>query len=353
MGRIEEILDAARWAPSGDNTQPWRFQILSESRVAVHGFDTREHCVYDLDGRASQLAIGALLETLCIAATRHGLSTTIIRRPDSPDERPVFDVTFLSDREVTRSPLIDVIRTRAVQRRALSRRELRPDEMMKLEASLPAGYAIRWLEGSMRWTVARLLYASAKIRLTTREAFEVHRKVLQWNSRFSEERIPDEAVGLDPFALRLMRWAMQDWRRVWLLNTFFAGTVLPRLQLDLIPGLRCAAHIMLIAPQEPTTLEDYVAAGRAVQRFWLTATTLQLQHQPEITPLIFSRYVRAGRRFTENQAAARLAKEVHDRFEALVGPDAATRTIWLGRLGHGEPARARSLRLGLDKLVRS
>jgi len=47
---IEQILDQARWAPSGDNTQPWRFEIKGPLHVVVHGSDTRRHCVYDLDG---------------------------------------------------------------------------------------------------------------------------------------------------------------------------------------------------------------------------------------------------------------------------------------------------------------
>jgi len=64
----EQILDLARWAPSGDNTQPWRFAIRAERHVVVRGFDTRAHCVYDLDGRVSQMAFGALLETLRRAA---------------------------------------------------------------------------------------------------------------------------------------------------------------------------------------------------------------------------------------------------------------------------------------------
>ena len=59
---LEAILDLARWAPSGDNTQPWRFEIKDARRLVVHGFDTRAHCVYDLDGHPSQISLGALLE---------------------------------------------------------------------------------------------------------------------------------------------------------------------------------------------------------------------------------------------------------------------------------------------------
>jgi nitroreductase len=43
---IESILDEARWAPSGDNTQPWRFELRGTMAAAVHEFDTRAHCVF-------------------------------------------------------------------------------------------------------------------------------------------------------------------------------------------------------------------------------------------------------------------------------------------------------------------
>ena len=80
LSTVEQILDRARWAPSGDNTQPWRFEIIDEFSVVVHGFDTRKHCVYDLDGRASQISLGALLETIAIAASAHGLRAKAQRR---------------------------------------------------------------------------------------------------------------------------------------------------------------------------------------------------------------------------------------------------------------------------------
>ena len=68
-----KILDLARWAPSGDNTQPWRFEIAGDDHLVVHGSDTRDWCLYDFNGHASHMAHGALLETLRIAATGEGL----------------------------------------------------------------------------------------------------------------------------------------------------------------------------------------------------------------------------------------------------------------------------------------
>ena len=87
-----KILDLARWAPSGDNTQPWRFEIAGDDHLVVHGNDTRDWCLYDFNGHASHMAHGALLETLRIAATGEGLATSWQLRPGSPDKAPVFDV---------------------------------------------------------------------------------------------------------------------------------------------------------------------------------------------------------------------------------------------------------------------
>ena len=44
----------------------------------------------------------------------------------------------------------------------------------------------------------------------------------------------------------------------------------------------------------PQTVDDFINAGCAVQRFWLMATRLGLVMQPEMTPPIFGGYARAG-----------------------------------------------------------
>jgi hypothetical protein len=347
-----EILDLARWAPSGDNTQPWRFEILGDDRVVVHGFDTRKRCVYDLDGHASQLALGAMLETLTIAASAKGLSAHVRRRTGCADTEPTFDVTLAADPEATRSELVSSIKLRSVQRRPLSTRPLLDSEKAKLAASVGADFVVFWLEGwRARLHTTWMLVFNSKIRLTMPEAYSVHRDIIAWNAEFSEDKVPDRAVGLDPVTTMLMRWVMRDWRRVQFFNTFLAGTIVPRIQLDFIPALACAAHVLIVASKEPSSIDDYVAAGRAVQRFWLTATLLGLQHQPEVTPLIFSRYIREARIFSARARTMNEAKRLRRDIGVLVGLDVADRAVWMGRIGAGKSARARSLRLPLDKLI--
>lgn len=351
MSTLEQILDLARWAPSGDNTQVWRFEILAPDHVALHCHDTREHVVYDLDGHPSQVAHGALIETLAIAASAHGLRAEAARRADSPDSHPVYDVRLLPDPAVQPSPLLAAITTRSVQRRALSTRALTAQEKAALEAAVGPAFSVRWIEGlGGRWAAARLMFNNAKLRLTMPEAYEVHRSIIDWGKTHSADKVPDQALGVDNGTLRLMKWAMASWERVNTMNTLM-GTWAPRLQMDLVPGLACAAHFVIEARQAPQSIDDYVAAGRATQRFWLTLATLGLQMQPEMTPLIFGRYVRDQVRFSRLDQLQQAARKLYGQLGGLLGPDPAT-AVFMGRLGAGKAPTARSLRKPLAELMK-
>ncbi len=349
---LEHILELARWAPSGDNTQPWAFEILGDEQVLVHGFDTRDHVVYDLDGHPSQLAVGALLETLAIAATSTGRIAEIQRRPGTPDTHLLFDVHLRVLADLAPDPLVPHITTRVVQRRAMSTTALTAQQKSALADALPAGYRVVWFEGAReRWRLAKFMFDNAKIRLTIPEAYAVHRAVIEWGAHYSEDRIPEAAVGVDALTSRFMRWVMQRWERVAFFNKYLLGHIPPRLQLDLVPGFFCAAHFMLCADKPLVQVDDHIAAGRAMQRFWLTADRLGLFIQPEMTPVIFCRYQRQGRVFTQEAPARELARELEQRLEALQGLGDVGTLFFMGRTGHGRTPDARSLRSPLSGLL--
>lgn len=349
---IDRILDTARWAPSGDNTQPWRFEIVDENHVVVHGFDTREHCVYDLDGRPSQISVGAMLETMAIAATHEGLRAFVERRMDPSETCLTFDVQFKSAVSLPPDPLFDQVRKRSVQRRPMRMRTLDDAEKQALQTSVGTGFRVLWIEPlASRLKTARLMFDSAKLRLTMPEAYQVHREVIEWNAQFSEDRIPDQALGIDPLMMRLMKHVMRSWRRVNFFNTYLAGTLLPRIQMDLIPAVACAAHFVLVADRPASNVDDHVRAGRALQRFWLTASRLGLEMQPELTPLIFARYARDRIKFSAIPGMSRRAFEVSRRLDRLIGEPEGRAAVFMGRLGAGPRARARSTRKRLEDLA--
>ncbi|MEO7117024.1 MAG: molybdopterin biosynthesis protein MoeY [Caldimonas sp.] len=350
MSVAEEIIELARWAPSGDNSQPWRFRILADDHIVVHAFDTRDHCVYDLEGHASQLAVGGMLETMRIAASATGRTLEAIRRPATPDKRPLFDVRVGAAGVVPVDDLVHAILDRSVQRRPMRTQQLGAARKAQLEAAVGPGARVVWFEGTrQKFRMAGLAARSAKIRLTIPEAYAVHREIIQWDARHSVDRVPDQALGASRATLALMRWAMHSWDRVDRMNRFAGGTIAPRVELDIVPALCCAGHFAILAESEPRTLDDLLAAGAAMQRFWLTATRIGLQLQPQYTPLVFAGYARHGIKFTRVTKAQAHAFGIAGQLDALL-PGSSARAVFLGRLGDGPPAAARSLRLSLDDL---
>lgn len=345
-----QVIEHARWAPSGDNAQPWRFSVQGERRFRVHGFDTRDHCIYDLQGHASQLAHGALLESVHIAASELGYRAECSEPP--ADEGPwQVDVELVPDASLKPDPLAAYLRLRTVQRKPLRTRALRGDEIAQLEQALGESFSVRWFQGWRgRWRMARMLFRSAGLRLALPEAYETHRDAVDWQSDHSDDRIPVSAVGFNPLSARMTAWAMGRWPRVQTMNRIGAS-LFARLELDLMPGLLCGAHFVLLAKQAPRTREDFLAAGRAMQRFWLTAAKLGLQIQPQTTPLIFHEYQRDDVAFTDTEGMLARARQVAQELQVLMGEEALETAVFMGRIGAGEVARYRSERLPMTKLL--
>ena len=107
---IEEILNLARWAPSGDNEQNWRFEIKSLHHLIIHGYQTAEELWLNAEGKASQISLGALLENISLAASSRGIQIHI-SQVDSPYK---IEVWFESSNAITEDPLWKYIKTRQI-----------------------------------------------------------------------------------------------------------------------------------------------------------------------------------------------------------------------------------------------
>jgi hypothetical protein len=346
-----QILNLARWAPSGDNTQPWRFEIIGDAHIVIHGHDTREHVIYDFEGQPSHMAHGALLETLRLAATRFGVKADWSVRPEQSDSAPIYDV-LLKPSACSEDPLVPFIEQRTVQRRPMSTTPLLPEQKEALVTAIGADFSVQFFESfADRLAVARLLWKNAYLRLTCPEAYSVHCDIIEWNARYSADRIPDQALGVDPMTAKLMQWIMQSWERVDFFNRYLGGTIAPRIQLDFLPALACASHLLLKPMQGQSGLIGHLAAGMALQRLWLTASRLGLHLQPEMTPVVFRWYVQANRQISAKQEINAGAIKLARQFEHLSSAQPDTGFAFFCRVGHSKAPRSRSLRKKLSDLL--
>ena len=355
MGRdtLTQILELARWAPSGDNTQPWQFEIVNDQQVRVYGNDTREHILYDYDGHPSHIAHGALLETMRIAASGFALVSKWTISSDN-DRHPIYDVQFEGRPNMVRDPLFESIELRTVQRRPMKTSPLTDRQRKALIDAAGPTFSVELFESfGDRMQIAKLLWHSAKIRLICPEAYPVHKEIIEWRARYSKDRIPEQAVGVDPATARLMEWVMQSWERVNFFNRYLMGTVAPRIQLDLLPGICCAAHLLVRPKRKPVELIDWIHLGASVQRIWLTATHEGLHLQPQMTPVIFRWYARAGRHFSTEPGLFDLALKLANNFEHLAQASQTEDFGFFARVGVSQQPKSRSIRQDLATLLRA
>jgi len=349
---IEHILTMARWAPSGDNAQPWRFEIIDHERIVIHFINESSGNPYEYrGGQPSLLSLGMLIETIRLAANAHGRGMEYALR-DAGGELCV-DVRFEVIGEIVDNPLEPFISTRSVERRAMETRPITPREKAALKQALGPDWTLSWFESrGERWRIARLSAQVTDIRLRTPEFYSVHKRVIDWRQRHSPGGLPAGTIGLDSATLRVMRWAMQKWQRVHLLNRL-TGTFATAAQLDLLPGMRSAGYIAIAPVNGRSALDPdaMIRAGAAIQRLWLTATKLGLALQPATALLMIAHYGENGTAFT---ADAHLLKKAHDvaRFCTKFFGHSADEFVFIARIGQPRPRlpKARSVRHPLEYL---
>jgi len=111
---FKEIIHYATLAPSGHNTQPWKFSIKNNS-VLIHPDYSRRLPVVDPDDHALFISLGCALENLIIAANYMGYSASIEYFP--PDEKnECIKVTIGKENVEFDSDLFDAIQNRQATR---------------------------------------------------------------------------------------------------------------------------------------------------------------------------------------------------------------------------------------------
>ena len=75
----ETLLRAAAAAPSGDNTQPWRFGIIADgSLVEIEVDPKRDSSLMNANQRMARIAVGAAAENLLRTAAHNGWDAELL-----------------------------------------------------------------------------------------------------------------------------------------------------------------------------------------------------------------------------------------------------------------------------------
>ena len=350
---IERILEAARWAPSGDNSQPWTFEVCGENDLTVSIRPSLGNVYEFRQGEPTLISAGTLLENIAIAAPAFGKHAHW-RYLGAEDGSHRIGIKF-EDGPAAQHPLHSHIWQRSVDRRAYRMRPLPAQSRSLLTEAAGADVSVEWFESlKARHAIATLAHLATGIRLRLPEAFPVHRRMVDWKRLLSPDAIPAGTFGLDAVTTKLMHWSFGDWKRSQFLNRL-GSPIFAGLQMDVLPGLFSSAYFAFRMPPasgRDDRVSQILRAGQALQRFWLTATRLGLAMQPCLAMLAFTHYGLTEEPFTDNARERRVAARIARKARAIFArPE---ELVFVGRLGFPRPRKveSRSVRLPLAGKIR-
>jgi hypothetical protein len=286
---------AAAWrAPSGDNMQPWRFDIGAE-RLEIYLDEQRDPSPMNSGQRMSLVACGAAAESANIAAHAMGWNTQLTIDEHQDATRRVASVRLIDRPGVPPADFeMDLLHNRVSNRRVYDGRELAGSTLRALErtASPNDGVGIHWVGD--RFHIARLASLIARGDAAMFAIAAVRQAFLK-NVRFDLPAKAQASEGLPMASLELGaadRIAMSSLRYV--PNSVFRMTGGPKIFGSHARKLVGSASGLCLVTVDENIPNPEVAVGRAMLRAWLALTDNGLAAQPMMTLPVLQNTLRLG-----------------------------------------------------------
>jgi hypothetical protein len=338
-------------APSGGNCQPWRFAWDGGALRCVH--DTQRSRSYlDLDGAATHLAFGAVVENIAAAAAAAGRGADVHLFPDDEDPALVCEVRFPAGGGASDlARLAAHVPRRVTNRRLAPRVPLEPeeaDELRREAAACGARLELVARDEELR-EMGDVLGAGDRLRFLNRTMHAEMMAELRWN-REEVERTRDgldvATLELSPSDLAAMK-VVSSWRAMRTVGVLGGGTALEK------PARRSveSASALGLVSVEGTGRASWFAGGRAMQRVWLAATALGLSLQPMTAITYLFPRLRTGRTEHMSGREVELLASLRRRFAGVFDVSDDRAEPMLVRLARAGPPSARSLRRPVSEVL--
>jgi molybdopterin/thiamine biosynthesis adenylyltransferase len=345
---VRELEDLVTWAcraPSGGNSQPWRFEHRGD--VLECSVDPeRATSLLDAGLRAAHLACGAAAEHIALVAPALGLVADIDMLPEGAGSTLAFRVALARVEEpVAPDPLVAQIEHRTTNRqRRFERRPLAAGDADALAREARARDASLQIvaDPAQLERLAGALASAEKQRLLSAR---LHREMfgeIRWNRRDAlrtADGLDAETLELDPTERAGMS-LLSSWDTMRTLRELGGGQGLERPTRDAVASASAMA-LLSVDARGPVA---YARAGRALARVWLRATERGVAVQPMTAVLfVLARLAEGDTSDLEPESIEVFEATGRDLWTVFSVPPQAT-AVMLLRLAHAPPPSARSLR---------
>jgi len=272
--KISQILGDASLAPSSHNTQQWRVKILSETELLVMTDQGRWLTQVDPENRELMLSIGAFLENLEQAALTFGYMTQTEILAKTPRDTDVVKIK-LTPCPPVKSKILELIQSRATDRRPYEKADLSASQVEELTKLLPG--CLSWFPRNGKeggWLAVSLVAANRQ----QADNDGKQKELSEW-LRFSQAEAREKKDGLTAEMLGLSGIKKFYWytflKKKDVLSKSFRdqGVASARSQVD-----GCAGFFVITSGDG--SVSSLLQAGRDYEKLILKCTEFGIAFQP-------------------------------------------------------------------------
>lgn len=305
---IKDIIDAANQAPSGGNSQPWRFEV-EENRLRIIALPERDHKVMNFRGRATMVAHGAQLEIVSIFSSAHGYRADI-QTELSPS--PISTITFTnSDIDTAAVELARIIFQRHSNRKPYATDTLSPDDhgFIFAEGERYPDCRMRIAEGENLKSVAEGLSVDSRLTFENKILHRMFYREIVWTREEESQRgglyLP--TMELDEKKSKPVKM-LANRPLAALLKIFGLFKKIHRMNAD-----KATLSSAIVALAVPDSDESFVHAGRILMNIWLRAVQRGYAIQIMAGMPFLWQHLHSGERSVFSAKEARILDEHYER----------------------------------------
>lgn len=343
---ITDILLTAVHAASGDNSQPWRFEV-KENKIYIYNLPEKDNPILNFEQSGSYIAHGGLIENINIISKSYGYSPLVRSFPDPSD--PVLTAVIEFETVCTQTdPLYRYVKSRCTNRRPYKKTLLSEAQRKELllipeKMSLSGQVKIILLESAeQKITAAKAGSSMEQVILENHNLHSLMFNDVLWTERENQEKISGLFIKTMEFAfpVKIIFWLAGLWPIIKLLNKIGLAKFIANQDAKLYSSGAAMGAIVM----ENSSKEAFINAGRLMQRLWLEVTRMGLNLQP-ITAILFAgRRVRAGETVDFSPKHIKIIKENFFCLQRLFELKQNETLAMMFRIGEANPPSGRTVR---------
>lgn len=265
---FQEIIASGIKAPSGHNTQPWKFEVL-KNEIRVHPDFSRALPIVDADNHALYISLGCVAENIILAAANKGYEAQPEILKDN-NGAEFISIKLKLDPSVKKDGLYEYIGKRQVTRNAYKDSPVAPEDFQRLlhAAEMDGIQVLSFTSKEDKAALKTFIIEGSNLQFENSAFMD---ELISW-IRFSQKEAENQRDGVWHASMGFPRTGRKLGRLI--MKRF----VSPKTEAGRWKKIIAASAGFLLFAVEKNDPESWIRLGRAFQRFGLTATKLNISH---------------------------------------------------------------------------